>query len=77
MKSKCSAESGLVQLRARVVVTHRDSVLAEVPREAPCPIMDGKLGTILHIGAGFRGIILVVQHCSRGGGHPTLALHDT
>lgn len=66
---ECSAESRLGQLGTRAVVTHRDGVLAEVPGEAPCPVVDGKLGAILHIGAGFGGIILVVQHCSQEGGH--------
>lgn len=64
-----SAESRLGQLRARAVVTHCDGVLTEVPREAPRPVVDGELGAVLHIGAGFRGIVLVVQHCSQGEGH--------
>lgn len=74
---KRSAESRLGQLEARAVVTHCDGVLAEVPREAPCPVVDGELGAILHVGAGFRGIVLVVQHCSQGGGHTTLVFLDT
>lgn len=75
---KHSTESRLGQLGARAVVTHRDSVLAEEPREAPCPIVDSKLGAVLHIGARFRGIVLVVQHCRREEVHRgTLVLLDT
>lgn len=48
--------------------THRDCVLAQVSREAPCPIVDGKIGAVLHVGAGFGGIVLVVEHCSQGVG---------
>lgn len=65
--SEHSTESSLGQHRA--VVTHCDCVFAQEPRKAPCPIVDGKPGAVLHIGAGFRGVVLVVQHCSQEGGH--------
>lgn len=51
------------------VVTHRDHVFAEEAGKAPCPVTDGKLGAVLHIGAGLGGVVPVVQSCSREGGH--------
>lgn len=65
--SEHSTDSSLGQHGA--AVTHRDYILAEEPRKAPCPIVDGKLGAVLHIGAGFSRVVLVVHHCSREGRH--------
>lgn len=53
----------------RTVATHRDSVLAEVSGKAPRPIVDGEVSAVLHVGAGFGGVVLVVQHCGQGRGH--------
>lgn len=61
--SEHSTESSLGQHGAGAAITHRDYVLAKVPGKAPCPIADGKLGAVLHIGAGFSRVVLVVHHC--------------
>lgn len=68
MKTSGFQQPALGQPQARIAATHRDSVLAEVPREAPCAVVDGELGAVLHVGAGFGAIILVVQPCSQGRG---------
>lgn len=67
--SEHSTECSLGQHVAEAAVTYRDYVFAEEPGKAPCPILDGKLGAVLHVSGGFRGVVLVVHHCSWEGGH--------